>query len=222
MNGGKIPRRGSMPAPAIIPRSISRVVADALLEEQARLDERLQGEQLRQVLGRVGVAGDLRLAVLVEAVAAGLGAELALVDQLLHPLVDVEAVPVGLPQVLGHVDDRVEAEEVAEDERAHRRRVGPPATPSSIFLIESPCSSCSRQTSPTAELRMRLTTNPGTSAQVIGCLRIVCAKLMAASSGLLGGVLALDDLEQRHHRRRVEEVEAARPCRAAASPRPSR
>ena len=26
MNGGKIPRRGSMPAPAIIPRSMSRTV----------------------------------------------------------------------------------------------------------------------------------------------------------------------------------------------------
>ena len=28
---------------------------------------------------------------------------------------------------------------------------------------------------------MRLTTKPGTSSQVIGCLRIVCAKLIAAS-----------------------------------------
>ena len=27
---------------------------------------------------------------------------------------------------------------------------------------------------------MRLTTKPGTSAQVIGCLRIVCAKVIAA------------------------------------------
>ena len=54
-------------------------------------------------------------------------------------------------------------------------------TASSIFLIESPCSSCARQISPTAELRIRLTTKPGTSSQTIGCLRIVWAKLTAAS-----------------------------------------
>ena len=47
-----------------------------------------------------------------------------------------------------------------------------PAAPSSIFLIESFCSSCARQISLTAEFRIRLTTKPGTSEQVIGCLRI--------------------------------------------------
>ena len=63
------------------------------------------------------------------------------------------------------------------------------ATPSSIDLIERPPSSWARQISPTAELRMRLTTNPGTSAQVIGCLRILRAKLTAAVtvSGSLSG-----------------------------------
>ncbi len=53
------------------------------------------------------------------------------------------------------------------------------ATASSIFLIERPFSSCWRQTSPAAELRIRLTTKPGTSLQVIPCLRIACAKLKA-------------------------------------------
>ena len=51
---------------------------------------------------------------------------------------------------------------------------------SSIFLIERPCSSCARQISPTADIRIRLTTKPGTSAHVIGCLRIAWAKLEAA------------------------------------------
>ena len=55
---------------------------------------------------------------------------------------------------------------------------------------------------------MRLTTKPGSSAQVIGCLRIACAKFTAARDGLGVGVVAEDDLEQRHDRRRVEEVEA--------------
>ena len=53
-------------------------------------------------------------------------------------------------------------------------------TPSSIRLIDSPCASCSRQTSEMPALRMRLTTKPGTSAQVIGCLRIAWAKVTAA------------------------------------------
>ena len=53
-------------------------------------------------------------------------------------------------------------------------------TPSSIALIERPCSSWARKTSPTAEIRIRLTTKPGTSPQPIGCLRIACAKLDAA------------------------------------------
>ncbi len=62
------------------------------------------------------------------------------------------------------------------------------ATPSSIALIERPCSSWARQISPTAELRMRLTTKPGTSPQVIGCLRIAWAKLEAADWAVSGEV----------------------------------
>ncbi len=53
-------------------------------------------------------------------------------------------------------------------------------TPSSIFLIDRPCSSWSRQISAMPELRMRLTTKPGTSAQMIGCFLIACAKVTAA------------------------------------------
>ncbi len=54
------------------------------------------------------------------------------------------------------------------------------AIPSSIALTERPPLSCSRQTSATEELRIRLTTNPGTSSQTIGCFLIPCAKLSAA------------------------------------------
>ena len=53
-------------------------------------------------------------------------------------------------------------------------------TAASIAAIESPCSSCIRQTSESAEFRTRLTTKPGTSAHVIGILRIACAKATAA------------------------------------------
>ena len=55
---------------------------------------------------------------------------------------------------------------------------------------------------------MRLTTKPGTSAQVIGCFLIAWAKLIAAVTVSGGGVVALDDLDQRHDRGRVEVVEA--------------
>ena len=57
-----------------------------------------------------------------------------------------------------------------------------PAMPSSIFLIDRPFSSCSRQTSATEELRIRLTTKPGTSSQTIGCFLIAWAKLNAVAT----------------------------------------
>ncbi len=52
--------------------------------------------------------------------------------------------------------------------------------PSSIALIESFFSSCSRQISDIPAIRMRLTTKPGTSRHAIGCLRIAWAKVSAA------------------------------------------
>ena len=52
-------------------------------------------------------------------------------------------------------------------------------TASSTALIESPLASWKRQISLIAEFRMRLTTKPGSSPQVIGILRIVCANVVA-------------------------------------------
>ena len=64
MNGGSSPRRGSRPAPAIIPTSMSRCGGDALLEHEARLDERLQREQLDELVDvGLGVAVEVGLAV---------------------------------------------------------------------------------------------------------------------------------------------------------------
>ena len=84
---------------------------------QARLDEAssARSSSTSSVDVGLGVAREVRLAVLVEALAAGLGAELALGDELLHALVDVEAVAVGLGEVLGDVQDGVEAEQVDEE-----------------------------------------------------------------------------------------------------------
>ena len=61
----------------------------------------------------------------VEAVAAGLGAELAVGDELLHALGDVEAfLAVGLDEVLGDVQDGVEAEQVDEVVGPHGNDAG--------------------------------------------------------------------------------------------------
>ena len=78
--------------------------------------------------------GEVGLALgVVEAVAAGLGAEFAVGDELLHALGDVEAfLAVGLDEVLGDVQDGVEAEQVDEVVRADRASRPAAPTPSSI------------------------------------------------------------------------------------------
>ena len=81
-------------------------------------------------------------------------------------------------------------------------------TPSSIALIDRPFSSCSRQISAMPEFRMRLTTKPGTSRAGDRLLLDRLGEVQRGGDGLLGGVVALDDLDQRHDRGRVEVVEA--------------
>ena len=81
-------------------------------------------------------------------------------------------------------------------------------TPSSIALIERPFCSCSRQISEIPEFKIRFTTKPGTSAHAIGCLRIACANVIAAATVSGRGLVAFDDLDQRHDRGGVEVVEA--------------
>ena len=99
--------------------------ADALLDQLAGLDQRPPGEHRDQLLGvGLGLAGDVLLALLEEALAAALGAELAVGDETLQALVDVEALAVGLVEVLGDVQHRVEPEQVGEEERPHRRGLG--------------------------------------------------------------------------------------------------
>ena len=71
----------------------------------------------------VVLAAAARLAALVEA-AAALRAELAARDQLAHALVHVEALAVGLLQVLGDGQHRVEPDHVGERERSDRRGLG--------------------------------------------------------------------------------------------------
>ena len=72
-------------------------------------------------------------------------------------------------------------------------------------MIDSPPSSCIRQTSEIAELRILLTTKPGSSPQAIGSLRMAWANVVATCIVSGGGVLALDDLDEAHHRRGIKK-----------------
>ena len=182
--------------------------ADPLLDQQAGLDQGAAGEHRHQLLGvGGGVAGDRLLAVLEEALAAALGAELAVGDQLLQALVDVEALAVGLVEVLGDVQDGVEAEQVGEEERAHRRHLGAGdrlvdrLQREAVLLLGAPDLADRRHQDPVDDEAGDLTADDRLLLDRLG-------EVVGGGGGLLRGVLADDHLDQRHHRGRVEEVEA--------------
>src|SRR6187549_856577 len=182
--------------------------ADALLDQQASLDQGAAGEHRDQLLGiRLGVAGNRLLAVLEEPLAAALGAELAFGDELLKALVDVEALAVGLAQVLGDVQHGVEPEQVGEEEGPHRRDLGRRDRlvdlrqgEALVFLGAPDLADRRHQDSVDDEAR-RLAADDRLLADRLG-------EVVGGRGGLARGVLAGDDLDQRHHRGGVEEVEA--------------
>src|ERR1700759_5650999 len=110
-NGG-----GMIPAPAIIPRSISR--SEAIPSSRTRQLSTSAFSVKRSTRPWVSISG----AVLIEPL-PGLGAQVTRGHELLHLRVDVEAIAVGVSQVLGHVQNRVETEEIGEEEGTHRRRL---------------------------------------------------------------------------------------------------
>ena len=210
MNGGKQPAPRVQAGAGHHPEVDVAVGGDALLEHEARLDERLQRQQLDE-LGdvRLAVAREVRAAVRrVEAVAAGLRAELALRDELLHALRDVEALgPVGLGEVLGDVQHRVEAEQVHEVVRADRHDVGRADAlvdrldREALLLLRPPDLADAGVEDPVDDEARDLEAGD----------RLLADRLRERHGRLqrLGrGLVALDDLDQRHDRRRVEVVEA--------------
>ena len=181
---------------------------DALLDQQAGLDQGAAGEHRDQLLGvGRGVAGDRLLAVLEEALAAALGAELAFADQLPQALVDVEALAVGLAEVLGDVEDGVEAEQVGEEEGAHRRHLGggdrlvDRLQGKAVVLLGAPDLADRRHQDPVDDEAGDLAADDRLLLDRLG-------EVVGGGGRLLRGVLADHDLDQRHHRCRVEEVEA--------------
>src|SRR3954469_10076302 len=119
---------GMMPAPAIMPMSMSLMPATPSSSTRQASTSAFSPNRSTSVPVADSVA------VLIEAL-SGLLAEVARLDQLLHLRRHVEAVAQRLVEVLGHVQDRVEPEQVGEEERAHRRslRVGDEL----VYLVDS-------------------------------------------------------------------------------------
>src|SRR3954468_10447107 len=105
---------GTMPAPSIRPMSMSRTPATP---SSSTRQASTNAFSWKRSASRSSTA--VRSGVLIEALPA-LGAEGALVDELLHALVDVEAVAVGVVQVARHLQRGVQAAHVGHPERAHR------------------------------------------------------------------------------------------------------
>src|SRR4051794_35002244 len=108
---------GMIPKPVIIARSMSRIVATP--SSRTRHDS----TKALSVKRSTSAAVSMSAAVVIEPL-PGLGAEVAIADELLHALVDVEAVAVGLLEVLGHLEHGVQAQLVGEEERPHGERLG--------------------------------------------------------------------------------------------------
>src|SRR5947209_18152051 len=105
-----------IPAPAIIPRSMS--LSEAIPSSRTR---QLSTSAL-SVKRSTSAAVSSSVPVLIEALPR-LGAEIAGGDQFLHLPMHVEPLAVGVAQMLGDVQHRVEPEQIGEEERTHRRRL---------------------------------------------------------------------------------------------------
>ena len=113
-----------------------------------------------------------------------------------------------LVERLGRVHVHVDADEVDQRARAHR-----PARAVRHRLRRGPrastrASSSTRTQSFRSGISTRLTTKPGVSWQRIGCLPSRLAERVRGLERLVARELGADDLDERHHRRRVEEVHA--------------
>src|SRR5436190_13431221 len=109
---------GMIPAPIIIPMSMSLIVATLSSTRRHAATRDLSWKRSTTVSRTCSVSA----AVLIETL-SGLLAEVAGFDQLLHRRVDVEALAVAVDHVLRDVQRGVEARHVREEERAHWERL---------------------------------------------------------------------------------------------------
>src|SRR3954471_4182288 len=194
---------GRMPAPIIIPVSMS--LSDAMPSSSTRHDSTIVLRPSRST--SVPVTSFWSVAVLIEAL-SGLLPEVPALDQLLHLRHHVEAIAVRVVQVLGHVEDGVEPQQVRQEERPHRDGAGLLDHLVDVLHVEAlvrhglPDLGRGRVEDPVHDEAGRLAAADRRLADLLG-------EVERRLHRLLRGVLALDHLDQAHHRRRVEEVEAA-------------
>ena len=109
--------------------------------------------------------------------------------------------------MLGDVEDGVEAEQVGEEERAHRRHLGrgdrlvDRLQREALLLLGAPDLADRRHQDAVDDEAGDLAADDRLLLDRLG-------EVVGGGGGLLRGVLADDHLDQRHHRGRVEEVEA--------------
>src|SRR4051794_25439190 len=113
---------GIIPAPIIIPRSMSRTPAMPSSSTRQDSTNALSWKRSASASSTAGAASVVS-GVLIEALSALL-AEIARLDELLHAAMDVEAVAVGVLHVLGDLERRVEPAHVREVERSHGDELG--------------------------------------------------------------------------------------------------
>src|SRR4051812_35770634 len=105
---------GTMPAPSISPMSMSRTPA---MPSSSTRQASTNAFSWKRSTIRSSTA--VCSGVLIEAL-PGLGAQRALLDELLHAAMDVEAVAVRVVQVARHLQRRVQPAHVGHPERPHR------------------------------------------------------------------------------------------------------
>ena len=109
--------------------------------------------------------------------------------------------------MLGDVQDRVEAEQVGEEEGAHRRHLGggdrlvDRLQREALLLLGAPDLADRRHQDAVDDEAGHLAADDRLLLDRLG-------EVVGGGGGLRRGVLADDHLDQRHHRGRVEEVEA--------------
>src|SRR5215210_1875319 len=195
---------GIMPVPIIIPRSMSRTPAmpsSSTRQDSTNAFSCKRSASASSMAGAAAVSG-----VLIEAL-SGLLAEIALLDELGHAVVDVEAVAVGVLHVARDLERRVEARHVGEEERAHgdelgvRERLVDLLHVGAALVLVAP------------DLRRRrgedaVDDEAGALRAADGHLADRLREVGRRLHRLRRGLLALDDLDQAHVGGRPEEVEA--------------
>src|SRR3954468_22343186 len=189
-----------IPAPAIMPMSMS--LMPAMPSSSTRQDSTSALRPKRSTSRPVADS----VAVLIETL-SGLLPEVPRLDQLLHLRRHVEAVAERLVQVLGDVQDGVEAEQVCEEERAHGR--GPGLAHELVDLLDVDL----LFVAPPPDLGHGRVEDAvhDESRRLEAADRLLADVLSEVGGGLhrlLGRLVAFDHLDQAHHRRGVEEVEA--------------